>query len=761
MSARANIRLAIALCLAAALGALAAAPALAAPQLGLQLLRTDTPLNRGDERLVYELKVKNEATDKPSVGDELTCNSTLPSGNPTPSVDYQWLRSGVAIPGATNPKYTVHGADEGELLQCRVTATNDADGAGSTYAPIATTAVSLPPVAIEPVPSPAALSGGTGPEVSNLKAATPSATATVTAGSELLTDVFTAKGEGTLTAGSDVVTGAKATTGTFEDGQAIVGTGVPPETAISRVTETAPGTFEFTLIEARAFFGIESARPATASGTMSDLRAGALPFAAGQSITGTGIPAGTKVLEATKYGLKGPEVLMSNKATASGTEVAVSGTTELTCTAPSGWSGEGIVWSFRWLRNGTPIPGATNSTYTVQSADTEPPSSLQCEAVGKDAGGSEAVAVSAATLTEPKVPTPHSSPVIAPPTVSFANTTEGPIALELELPAGADTRPVRVIDDEFWDCVKEGPIGAAHGYVKCVRTAPLAPGVSAGTVQAIVSVGQEPPVLLSAKARVSGGNSPEPPVLEDSFEMPEGPRLPFGFKAFSVKVLDEAGSEDTQVAGGHPFSAGATVEFKTHLRPDPIDLPPEAGNGSPKVIRTDLPRGLVGNPEAVSEKCASVDEILKQPSTCPAGSVVGGVQIFTDTVKPEDLPIYALEPEFGQPAEFAFGLASIGLAFALVPELRAEDGYAVTLVSAKVPKAPELLRVVADLCGLGAKTRIDPGNKETKFDGCHKEGEPGALEKPLITNPTRCTATPPTTRISAESWEEPGIFKDA
>jgi hypothetical protein len=62
------------------------------------------------------------------VGKTLTCLGAPTSGA---TLEYQWLRNGVAIPLATNPTYTVTTADEGKSLQCQVTAVN---GEGSTTA---------------------------------------------------------------------------------------------------------------------------------------------------------------------------------------------------------------------------------------------------------------------------------------------------------------------------------------------------------------------------------------------------------------------------------------------------------------------------------------------------------------------------------------------------------------------------------------------------------------------------------------------------
>ena len=59
-----------------------------------------------------------------TLGDTLTCTSGGWTGDPTPSLTYQWQRDGVAVDGATSDTYTVGTADQGHLLSCLVTATN-------------------------------------------------------------------------------------------------------------------------------------------------------------------------------------------------------------------------------------------------------------------------------------------------------------------------------------------------------------------------------------------------------------------------------------------------------------------------------------------------------------------------------------------------------------------------------------------------------------------------------------------------------------
>jgi hypothetical protein len=117
-------------------------------------------------------------------------------------------------------------------------------------------------------------------------------------------------------------------------------------------------------------------------------------------------------------------------------------------------------------------------------------------------------------------------------------------------------------------------------------------------------------------------------------------------------------------------------------------------------------------------------------------------------------------PEWGTPAQFAFAAtpSETSPAYTLSPELRPEDGYAITLITAPVVKTPEIFGASVVLCGFGAKFEEAKGGE---FDGCKKASDGDANEMPLITNPTRCAGDPPTTHVFADSWEEPGKYVEA
>ena len=68
----------------------------------------------------------------PIVADALTCSAGTWTGDPAPTLSYQWLRDDSAISGATDDTYIVQTVDLGHVLSCQVTASNVAGQAGST-----------------------------------------------------------------------------------------------------------------------------------------------------------------------------------------------------------------------------------------------------------------------------------------------------------------------------------------------------------------------------------------------------------------------------------------------------------------------------------------------------------------------------------------------------------------------------------------------------------------------------------------------------
>jgi hypothetical protein len=727
--------------------ALVPGAALAAPTLGLELERTMTPLTHSDERLVYEITVENTASVNPVVGDELTCE--VNGFSFATELEIEWLRNGVAIegtkgPAATSDTYTLTPADEGKAIQCVVTGIN--------------------------------------PEA---KVQVAEGVAAATAGSNVLT-VRSRFGTGTLSAGEDEVTDVSTSPGPFGPaflvGQTITGEGIPAETTITEVS-TTDGKLKLS-------------NPATLSKSGVALGAGAAPFAVGKLIFGTGfIPQGAEITA-----VNGQQVTISAPATASvGSEyihatekppVLTEARTALAsqppvvvapvpATAPpapiSGTGQPGITpvfgedkrscnasamnlsgspsLAYQWLRDGVEIPGATSPEYQPGPEDVG--TTQQCVVTATNAGG--AMVGISGRAADRVVQT--DAPTGSNPEIEFSNNLSGPLSMEMELPHSPETYATKV-SGTGWKCLKEQPTEAQSASATCTRSDSLPPGQSHPEIELVARPGGDAPDTLTTKFTASGGGAPDPVFAEDSFEV--GPAGVFGFKAFETEVEDSEGNEYFQ-AGGHPHSVGAHLAFNEHVRAIPSsfgDVGPRAVNDHARVIRTDAPAGFVGNPEAMEAKCPSIDDAIAKPSSCPAESAIGGIDVRTDSGLFEEVPIYAMQPERGQPAQFGFGVAATGHTFSLVPELRPEDGYAVTLISNPLAKNTALYEATVTLCGFGAKLIAKESvGAITAFDGCRKSDEAGATERPFLTLPTKCgDPASATTNIFADSWEDPGVY---
>lgn len=453
-----------------------------------------------------------------------------------------------------------------------------------------------------------------------------------------------------------------------------------------------------------------------------------------------------------------------------GAETASVGETR-TCSPPEAGSWRGSPsWSFRWLRNGVPITGATSANHEVIAEDSG--KVLQCEALGvtgsgEAPNGATVVAISknlAVGISAAIVPNNNVAKAVADlPFLGSSHSTSGPVTLEVQLPGGQETYVYRALGTEgtaAWSCNKEAPNLVQPAKVTCTRSDPLAPGSSYPAVEVVERPGRDAPDTLTTKATASGGDATEAAVAEDSFTV--GPAIPFGFEGFFAKTIDSLGNDYTK-AGGHPFAVTANVQFSEHVPAEEnstnaVGL--RALNGRPRIVSTETPRGFVGNPQSV-KACPKVAQVLSQPPSCPPASVVGGITLETSEGDFANEPVYEVEPEFGTPAQFAFGIAQLSLAYTLTPQLNPEDGYAIQLLSSGIPKTPELFAAPVTLCGFGAKPMVPVRIGELEFQGCRKAGQVGANLVPFLTNPTRCEAQGPVTRIAADTWEDPGASAEA
>jgi hypothetical protein len=221
----------------------------------------------------------------------------------------------------------------------------------------------------------------------------------------------------------------------------------------------------------------------------------------------------------------------------------------------------------------------------------------------------------------------------------------------------------------------------------------------------------------------------------------------FGIANFDGTVTQQNGAPATQ-AGSHPFEATTDIDF-TQQGPG---LPPVE---MPKTIIVNLPAGLIGNPNAVPlcTREQFADGSLSGGG-CPPESQVGTSTLKT-TFSPLTFPVYAMEPNPGQPARFMFR--------ALIPpvfidaRVRTESDYGLTVTIRGTSEALPLIGTSLTFWGVPADPAHDA---ERTCPGFVSPCASHAARKPFLTNPTSCTG-PVTTSMSADSWQDPGDFKTA
>jgi hypothetical protein len=227
----------------------------------------------------------------------------------------------------------------------------------------------------------------------------------------------------------------------------------------------------------------------------------------------------------------------------------------------------------------------------------------------------------------------------------------------------------------------------------------------------------------------------------------------FGIKSFAVEFLNKDGTVDTQ-AGSHPYKMVTSISLNTKVIAREkiadsryVTMP----DGYAKDIVTDLPPGLVGDPNATLIKCTlaqlGAEETTEHESLgggkCPPESQVGELEVEfgEDTLFPIKEPIYNMAPPPGVAAQ-------IGGNF-IIPEVFISVGvhpggnYPLRAISAGIPQTEPLINVRLTVFGT-------VGKKEPAQD----------FRKPFLTLPTGCTG-PLRSSISADSYQNPGHFVGA
>jgi hypothetical protein len=280
--------------------------------------------------------------------------------------------------------------------------------------------------------------------------------------------------------------------------------------------------------------------------------------------------------------------------------------------------------------------------------------------------------------------------------------------------------------------------GSYSQSVPCDKT-PTQIGSGKSPVPVSADIGELRPGLLY-QFRLNAGNANGASPSSGLFAT-AGPG--FGVKTFEVSFLNEHGEPDTQ-AGSHPHEMVTNIAFNTRfLRREAtadsryVTQP----DGNVKDVITDLPPGLVGDPNATATKCTLRQLEAPQGNTggggnCPVESEVGELEVEfgdpLDAFKPIKEPVYNMVPPHGVAVQ-------IGANF-IIPKsfinagVEAGGDYPVRAAVLDIPVIEPIVTTRLTVFGVVGS---------------------GENRKAFLTLPTGCTG-PLRSSISTDSYQEPG-----
>ena len=244
----------------------------------------------------------------------------------------------------------------------------------------------------------------------------------------------------------------------------------------------------------------------------------------------------------------------------------------------------------------------------------------------------------------------------------------------------------------------------------------------------------------------------------------------FGLKPGSVDAtVFDAGGHTFSQAGGHAATVGTVFNLNTMLSPIPeqAELGLQVSSESPlREVTVEAPAGFIGNPTA-TPRCSLVDflgtggDISENVSTCPPSTIVGTAVttlVYIDNkIKHWHSAIYNLKPHTGQPALFAFRVASVPTF--VVPSIRSEGDYGIDFNVINIDRTLPITASRFTLWGNPMSEshdfeRLDQSDLVNWCAGGKKEPPcpSDAAPKAFLTNPVDCYRGPYLLRNEVKAW---------
>jgi hypothetical protein len=244
-------------------------------------------------------------------------------------------------------------------------------------------------------------------------------------------------------------------------------------------------------------------------------------------------------------------------------------------------------------------------------------------------------------------------------------------------------------------------------------------------------------------------------------------RAEFGIAEFDGQALKPSGGAATQ-AGVHPASLSTTFEVNSHVGP-PSTFEITVPDADLRDALVNAPPGLVGDPTVTPSLCNLADLVENE---CPTNTQLGIARlkggIESGQVGHLASPIYNLFVPPGSPAEFGFTI--VGTPVVLIPSLRIDSDYSLTVASRGVSQALPIIGVTVTFWGVPADPSHDGQrcaflNADVEPPACFDEANHSAGVPPrtFLRLPTSCSTEGEGLKfdLSIDSWEEPGVFHHA
>jgi hypothetical protein len=345
--------------------------------------------------------------------------------------------------------------------------------------------------------------------------------------------------------------------------------------------------------------------------------------------------------------------------------------------------------------------------------------------------------------------------------------TVSPVQLKDILPAGLT--PVGIAGTEPGSEAgfnQPAPIPCHLATLSCELKGTLAPY---DVIEMRISVNVASPVEGAInEARISGGGA-APLTLQRPLH--EGTTTPFGVREYAMTLEEEGGGPSTRAAA-HPlqFTTQISLNQGRDINPITAEKPEVLVPGMVKDVNFNLPPGLIGNPRKLTT-CTTAQFFSitngSKENRCPASSAVGAADavVHEPTVSGTltiPLPIFNMEPNFGEPARFGFYVIIAGAPVFIDTSVRSGVGqdYGITATVHNITQTASFLSSTATFWGVPGAA----AHESERGWGCFYESRGLKSHSPCVadtethppavfSNPTDCSSAL-STSVDYNAWED-------